>query len=176
MRLWRELHGLTQNYFEIFSLPVAYTIDMNSLNQHYRLIQKSVHPDRFITGTDAEKQQSLIKSTQVNDAYQTLKDSVKRASYLIRLHYDKEESGLPPEFLMQQMEWEEELEDANEEQSLQLLSDKIEADKKIIENVLVVTLDEKKDWESALSHLSKLKFLTKLAGKIQQKTFALDVS
>ena len=92
---------------------MAYLIDSDSLNKNYRLIQKSVHPDRFISATEVEKQQSLIKSTQVNDAYQTLKDPVKRAAYLIGLHYDQDETSLPPEFLMQQMEWEEELEECS---------------------------------------------------------------
>ncbi|MBT5411322.1 Fe-S protein assembly co-chaperone HscB [Methylophilaceae bacterium] len=166
---------MTQNYFEIFGLPMAYLIDSDSLNKNYRLIQKSVHPDRFISATEVEKQQSLIKSTQVNDAYQTLKDPVKRAAYLIGLHYDQDETSLPPEFLMQQMEWEEELEECSDEPKMQSLFNRIDEEKKTIEDCLQTALN-KKDWGLSLGMLGKLKFLTSLSIKIQQKIFLMDNS
>ena len=95
---------MTQNFFETFNLPVLFNIDIDMLNHQYRTLQKTIHPDRFVNATDAEKKQSLQKSTQINDAYQVLKDPIKRASHIISLHQVLKENTLPPDFLMQQME------------------------------------------------------------------------
>ena len=117
------------------------------LNHQYRTLQKTIHPDRFVNATDAEKKQSLQKSTQINDAYQVLKDPIKRASHIISLHQVLKENTLPPDFLMQQMEWEEEFETINDLEQVQLFSDKIEGEKKMLMDLVAMDLDEKKDWE-----------------------------
>lgn len=100
-------------------------MDTKLLDQQYRIIQKTVHPDRFINATDLEQKQSLHKSTQINNAYQTLKNPIKRASYIIRLYFKGKENTLPSDFLMQQMQWEEELEEANNLEVLQTFMRKI---------------------------------------------------
>jgi molecular chaperone HscB len=167
---------LTQNFFETFNLPVLFNIDIDMLNHQYRTLQKTIHPDRFVNATDAEKKQSLQKSTQINDAYQVLKDPIKRASHIINLHQVFKENTLPPDFLMQQMEWEEELETINDLEQIQLFSDKIEEEKKILMELLAMDLDEKKDWESATNVIGKLKFITNLFLRIQQKKLLMDKS
>ena len=167
---------MTQNFFETFNLPIFFNVDIDMLNHQYRTLQKTIHPDRFINATDAEKKQSLQKSTQINDAYQVLKDPIKRASHIINLHQVLKENALPPDFLMQQMEWEEELETINDLEKIQLFSDKIEEEKKILIELLAMDLDEKKDWESATNIVGKLKFITNLFLRIQQKKLSMDKS
>ena len=167
---------MTQNFFETFNLPVLFNIDIDMLNHQYRTLQKTIHPDRFVNATDAEKKQSLQKSTQINDAYQVLKDPIKRASHIISLHQVLKESALPPDFLMQQMEWEEEFETINDLEQIRLFSDTIEEEKKILMELLAMNLDEQKDWESATNIISKLKFITNLFLRIQQKKLSMDKS
>ena len=167
---------MTQNFFETFNLPVLFNIDIDMLNHQYRTLQKTIHPDRFVNATDAEKKQSLQKSTQINDAYQVLKDPIKRASHIISLHQVLKESALPPDFLMQQMEWEEEFETINDLEQVQLFSDKIDGEKKILMDLLAMDLDKKKDWESATNIIGKLKFITNLFLRIQQKKLSMDNS
>ena len=167
---------MTQNFFETFNLPVLFNIDIDMLNHQYRTLQKTIHPDRFVNATDAEKKQSLQKSTQINDAYQVLKDPIKRASHIISLHQVLKENTLPPDFLMQQMEWEEEFETINDLEQVQLFSDKIDGEKKILMDLLAMDLDEKKDWESATNIIGKLKFITNLFLRIQQKKLSMDNS
>jgi molecular chaperone HscB len=167
---------LTQNFFETFNLPVLFNIDIDMLNHQYRTLQKTIHPDRFVNATDAEKKQSLKKSTQINDAYQVLKDPIKRASHIISLHQVLKENTLPPDFLMQQMEWEEEFETINDLEQIQLFSDKIDGEKKMLMDLLAMDLDEKKDWESATNIIGKLKFITNLFLRIQQKKLSMDNS
>ena len=167
---------MTQNFFDIFNLPVLFNIDIDMLNHQYRTLQKTIHPDRFVNATDAEKKQSLQKSTQINDAYQVLKDPIKRASHIISLHQVLKENTLPPDFLMQQMEWEEEFETINDLEQVQLFSDKIDGEKKMLMDLLAMDLDEKKDWESATNIIGKLKFITNLFLRIQQKKLSMDNS
>ena len=167
---------MTQNFFDTFNLPVLFNIDIDMLNHQYRTLQKTIHPDRFVNATDAEKKQSLQKSTQINDAYQVLKDPIKRASHIISLHQVLKENTLPPDFLMQQMEWEEEFETINDLEQVQLFSDKIDGEKKMLMDLLAMDLDEKKDWESATNIIGKLKFITNLLLRIQQKKLSMDNS
>ena len=167
---------MTQNFFDTFNLPVLFNIDIDMLNHQYRTLQKTIHPDRFVNATDAEKKQSLQKSTQINDAYQVLKDPIKRASHIISLHQVLKENVLPPDFLMQQMEWEEEFEIINDLEQVQLFSDKIDGEKKMLMDLLAMDLDEKKDWESATNIIGKLKFITNLFLRIQQKKLSMDNS
>ena len=167
---------MTQNFFETFNLPVLFNIDIDMLNHQYRTLQKTIHPDRFVNATDAEKKQSLQKSTQINDAYQVLKDPIKRASHIISLYQVVKENALPPDFLMQQMEWEEEFETINDLEQVQLFSDKIDGEKKMLMDLLAMDLDEKKDWESATNIIGKLKFITNLFLRIQQKKLSMDNS
>jgi|TARA_B110001469_G_scaffold66761_1_gene63701 molecular chaperone HscB len=156
-----------QNYFELFNLPEKFQIDSVKLQENYRLIQKEIHPDRFATSTENEKTQSMIKSTQVNDAYQTLKSTTKRAKYILSLHKSVEKITLPPDFLMQQMEWEEHLEDI-EKNNKELDQFKLAINKKYKEYSLLLSkqIDNDQNWNEAAITIDKLYFVEKLLHKI----------
>jgi|TARA_B110000240_G_scaffold88521_1_gene100572 molecular chaperone HscB len=158
---------VTQNYFELFNLPEKFQIDSVKLQENYRSIQKEIHPDRFATSTENEKTQSMIKSTQVNDAYQTLKSTTKRAKYILSLHKSVEKITLPPDFLMQQMEWEEHLEDI-EKNNKELDQFKLAINKKYEEYSLLLSkqIDNDQNWNEAAITIDKLYFVEKLLHKI----------
>jgi molecular chaperone HscB len=158
---------VTQNYFELFNLPEKFQIDSVKLQENYRSIQKEIHPDRFATSTENEKTQSMIKSTQVNDAYQTLKSTTKRAKYILSLHKSVEKITLPPDFLMQQMEWEEHLEDI-EKNNKELDQFKLAINKKYEEYSLMLStqIDNDQNWNEAAITIDKLYFVEKLLHKI----------
>ena len=71
-----------QNHFELFQLPQQFTLDANALDGAYHEVQNRVHPDKFINATDAEKRVAMHWATRANEAYQTLKDVLKRAASL----------------------------------------------------------------------------------------------
>jgi len=141
---------LTQNYFELFNLPERFQLDLEILQENYRAIQKEIHPDRFATSSENEKVQSMIKSTQANDAYQTLKSPIKRAKYILSLHKSIEKITLPPDFLMQQMEWEEHLEDIEKNNS-ELAQFKLTINKKYEEyfSLISTQIDHDQNWSDA---------------------------
>ncbi|MGV8891403.1 MAG: Fe-S protein assembly co-chaperone HscB [Burkholderiaceae bacterium] len=105
-----------QNHFDLFQLPQQFKIDASALDIAYHEVQNRVHPDKFVNATDAEKRVAMQWATRANEAYQTLKDSLKRAAYLCELHgidlQTESNTAMPVAFLMQQMEWREALDDA----------------------------------------------------------------
>ena len=105
-----------QNHFELFNLPQQFAVDAGALDSAYRDVQSRVHPDKFVSATDAEKRVAMQWATRANEAYQTLKNPQKRAQYLCELNgvdlQTESNTAMPMAFLMQQMEWREELGDA----------------------------------------------------------------
>lgn len=108
--------NFNQNYFEIFGLPVAYDVDLGLLSDRFLELQKEVHPDRFASRTEQEKRLAMQWATLLNSANDTLKSPLKRAIYLLQLGGIELEDNpqLPPEFLMEQIELREQLEDIEE--------------------------------------------------------------
>jgi molecular chaperone HscB len=139
------------------------------LQENYRAIQKEIHPDRFATSSENEKVQSMIKSTQANDAFQTLKSPIKRAKYILSLHKSVEKITLPPDFLMQQMEWEEHFETI-EKNSSELTEFKSTINKKYKEYSLLIStqIDDDQNWSDAAISIDKLYFIEKLLQKINK--------
>ena len=160
---------MTQNYFELFNLPEKFQIDLEMLQENYRAIQKEIHPDRFATSSENEKVQSMIKSTQANDAFQTLKSPIKRAKYILSLHKSVEKITLPSNFLMQQMEWEEHFETI-EKNSSELTEFKSTINKKYKEYSLLIStqIDDDQNWSDAAISIDKLYFIEKLLQKINK--------
>lgn len=105
------MFDFSKNHFELFGLPVGFQIDTDELASRYRELQKVVHPDRFAAADAHSQRLSLQNATRVNEAFQTLKDPMRRAGYLLALRgIDVEQQTLDdPAFLMQQMEWREAL-------------------------------------------------------------------
>jgi molecular chaperone HscB len=102
----------TQNYFELFGLPVAFDVDGQALAERYRELHRVVHPDRYASAGERERRLSMQGATLLNEAFQTLKDPLRRAQYLLRLRGAPEAPAggqVAPDFLMQQMALREEL-------------------------------------------------------------------
>src|SRR5947208_14405041 len=110
--------GLLHSHFELFGLAPVFGLDKEVLEKAYRDIQSQVHPDRFAHAGDAERRASLQWTTRVNEAFQVLKNPVKRARHLLELQgvdvAFETNTAMPPEFLMQQMELREKLEEAKD--------------------------------------------------------------
>lgn len=96
------------NYFEIFGVEEKFSVDLDALTQRYQSIQKSVHPDRYAHASSQEQLLAAKKSTLVNDAYQTLKNPLKRGEYMLELRGvempSEQASFSDNAFLMRQME------------------------------------------------------------------------
>jgi len=73
------------DYFSFFGLPRKLNIDTAALEREFYALSRKLHPDVYVRSADQERDWSLQKSSQLNDAYRTLKDPVGRTEYLLRL-------------------------------------------------------------------------------------------
>jgi molecular chaperone HscB len=158
---------VNQNFFDLLQLPKAFVIDLKKLDQNYQSIQKEIHPDRFASLGDDTKLESIKKTAQVNDAYQTLKSPIRRAEYLLQLHgvniHDEKYTAVPQDFLMQQMEWREELETHKQDKlALEKLAADIQKNKKQMINQLPAFFDNKDDLNDAIKTTRELNFIEKI--------------
>ncbi len=96
------------NYFQLFDIEISFDVDFNQLSQTYQTLQKAVHPDRFAHASSQAQLLAVHKSAEINDAYQTLKQPLKRAEYILTLRGvempNEQKSFSDTRFLMQQME------------------------------------------------------------------------
>ena len=109
---------MQQNYFELFHLPVSFDVDTDDLANRHRAIIARVHPDQFANKSAMEQRVALQWATFANEAFDTLKSPIARAQYLLKLNapelaVEGARVNLPHEFLMQQMQWREALEEGD---------------------------------------------------------------
>jgi molecular chaperone HscB len=171
----------SRNHFELFGLPARYRFDASTLDQAYRALQSQVHPDAAAGGTDAERRVALQSSARVNEAYQALRDPVRRAQYLLGLHgietVNERDTVLPIDFLEQQLERREAASDAQhagDEVALGALLAAVRGEALAIEEQLAHTLDGEQAYGAARTRVRELTFLAKLADDIDAMLGAID--
>jgi molecular chaperone HscB len=159
-----------QNHFDLFGLSPLFSIEGEALERSYREIQSKVHPDRFAHAGDAERRASLQWTTRVNEAYRTLKDPVQRARHILELHgvdvAFETNTAMPPEFLMQQMELRESLEQARTPASLDEMRKRLRQEKLQLQNQIAEAIDSRKNYADAAGLVRKLQFLDRLDEEI----------
>jgi molecular chaperone HscB len=110
-----------RDYFAIFSLPRKLWIEMNALEQKFLQMSWKLHPDNFVNASEAERESSLRRSSELNDAYRTLKEPVARVEYLLAIEGARQEGEqkqqVPPELLEEVFELNESLDELREAQA-----------------------------------------------------------
>ena len=170
---------MTQNFFTLLNLPEAFVVDLKKLDQHYQAIQKEIHPDRFASLNDETKMESVKKTAQVNDAYQTLKSSIRRAEYLLHLYgfdiNDEKYTAVPQDFLLQQMEWREELEThAKNKEALEKLASVVAIKKNQKIDLLPAYFDKKNNLPEAIKITRELNFIEKIEQHISDALIEIN--
>ena len=164
----------------MFGLPARFAVDAAALDTAFREVQAQVHPDRHAAAGDAGRRVAMQWSTRANEAYQTLKDPLKRATYLLHLRGQdigaENNTAMEPAFLMQQMEWREAVEDATAAKNvdaLDVLLRDMREDKKSRYGKLGALLDSGAD-APAVEAVRQLMFVDKLEDEIRQSLEELD--
>lgn len=105
----------SKNFFELFGLVTGFELDEKLLHERWQNLQKAVHPDRFVSGSDAERRYSMQAASLINEAHKVLRSPIDRAGYLLKLRdidLDVEtDTRMAPDFLMDQMELRERIDD-----------------------------------------------------------------
>ena len=172
------------NYFELFNIPESFDVDLSVLPQTYQQLQRLTHPDKFASGSEQQKLLAIQKNAQVNDAYSVLKSPLARAEYLLSLRgidlQHEQQTIKDTTFLMQQMEWREELAEIADRtdplSALESLEDeinqKIKSDLTKLRSFL--ESDEEMAEQSAANIIRQLKFLYKMLSEIELKVDVLS--
>jgi molecular chaperone HscB len=163
------------NYFELFGLPTQFHLDGSLLSSQFRELQKRFHPDNFATASERDRLVAVQKASEINDAYQTLKNEIRRAEYLLMLQgldlRSEQQTMQDPEFLMEQMLLREELEalesDTDAHDKLIGFEGKVSTMYKTQLTDLREKL-EQSQWELAAHSVRKLKFIAKLRNEIER--------
>jgi molecular chaperone HscB len=71
------------DYFSFFGLPRKLEMDEAVLEREYYALSRKLHPDVYSRASTREQAWSLEKTSQLNDAYRTLRDPILRTEYLL---------------------------------------------------------------------------------------------
>ncbi|WP_375055519.1 co-chaperone HscB [Zobellella sp. DQSA1] len=163
------------NYFELFGLPVQFALDSQALAGTYRQLQMQFHPDKFASRPERERLLAVQRAAQINDAFTTLKQPLNRAEYLLSLYgidiRAEQQTLKDPLFLMQQMEWREQLETIPEANDVFGAIMAFERELGLVSAELFNELERQLDtscWQEAADTVRKLKFMTKLHAELER--------
>lgn len=167
-------------HFALFDLQPAFDIDQNQLSARYRELARKVHPDRFADAGEAEQRHAIEQSANLNEAYQTLKMPSRRARYLLTLQGRElplEATVQDPAFLMQQMQWREELEALQEEADLAGVASfkaRLKQAQQTLNDRFAILWKDDSQREEAERLVRRMQFLDKLTQEVRQLEERLD--
>lgn len=175
-----SLSSLSDSHFVLFGLPEQFALDADALDHAYRAVQAQVHPDRFAAAGEAQKRVAMQWATRANEAYQTLRDPLKRATYLLHLRGidvgAENNTAMEPAFLMQQMEWREAIEDAvgaKNVDALDALAAELRDDERVRLSKLGVLLDSGSN-QPAAEAVRQLMFVERVAAEVDSQIERLE--
>ncbi len=160
------------DHFALFDLPPRFAIDEAALEQAYRRVQGQVHPDRFAAAGAAERRVAMQWAARANEAFRTLRSPVARAAYLCERHgqpIDAESNtAMPAEFLMQQMQWREELDEARggDSGAARALAREVEQRRSEVLARVASALDERHDFADAAAGVRELHFIDRFRDEL----------
>lgn len=169
---------LDDDDFALFGLPRRHALDRAALDARWRALQAEVHPDRFAADGAAAQRVAMQWSVRVNEAYRRLKDPLTRGAYLCTLagaDIDAERNtAMPVDFLQQQMEWREALDDAGTQAEVQAIDDRVAAQERELFESLEQQLDAQHDAAAAARIVRALMFVRRFREDIGRRLDALD--
>lgn len=161
------------NYFDLFNLNQKFSIDKDSLEKKYKEIQKVIHPDKFAQSDSFTLNQAHDASSLVVHAYNILRDDFKRGNYLLNLKGYENINEITAtikdkKFLMQFMDFQERIDEAETKEELMEIKAKIDQEIKSLTNELDKNF-EIEQLEKALEILKSIKFNLSLLESINNK-------
>jgi molecular chaperone HscB len=160
------------DYFALFQLKPQFKIDRQALESAYLTVQQKVHPDMHAQASDSDKRVSMQLSALANSAYRTLMNPIQRGLYMCaRNGVDPQletNTAMPAQFLMQQMEWREALDDVRDQPSkLDDLYKEVELTRANLLKEVEATIDEANNYELAATQLRALLFIDKFGAELE---------
>ena len=165
--------SLRDDDFTLFGLRPGFALDRAALDERWKALQRQAHPDRFAVQGVAAQRVAMQWSVRINEAYQRLKDPLKRAAYWCELQgapiQAHSNTAMPAAFLMQQMEWREALDDADSAEAVESLLDQTQAAHRAMLAELERVIDQQRDAPEAARQVRALMFVERFADELHAR-------
>ncbi|XP_061459489.1 iron-sulfur cluster co-chaperone protein HscB isoform X1 [Rhineura floridana] len=158
--------------FRLMGCKRTFQVDQGRLQQRFRSLQRALHPDYFSQRPQTEQDFSKQHSSLVNKAYRTLLNPLSRGLYLLELNGIELVKGTDteadPEFLLEIMEINEKLSDANNDAKIEEMENFIAAKQEALTKGVRRAFDQD-DLQEAKKLLAKMKYFANLEEKLKRK-------
>jgi molecular chaperone HscB len=159
------------DHFALLALPARFAIDEAALERAHKEVQSKVHPDRHAAASAAGRRVAMQWAARANEAFRTLRSPLSRAQYLCEragvLVDAGSNSAMPAEFLVQQMNWRESLEDSSRDPaSLDSLESTMKSERDRLIAEIGQAIDERGDHAAASQLVRQLMFVERFAEDI----------
>ena len=170
---------LDDDDFTLFGLPQRHALDRTQLDERWRQLQGEVHPDRFAAEGGAAQRIAMQWAVRVNEAYQRLKDPLRRAAYLCEqrgVAIDAERNtAMPKSFLVQQLQWREALAEADDLAQVEQLDAEVAGTERALLADVQRRLDEQNDVAGAAADVRALMFVSRFRQDIERRLDSIDI-
>jgi molecular chaperone HscB len=170
--------NLQSSDFELFGLPERFEQDRGAIDARWKELQRQAHPDRFASQGAAALRVAMQWSVRINEAYQRLKEPGKRAAYLCELRgapiNAENNTAMPAQFLVEQMEWREALDDAQGEKELDVLDEQLSRARNQALQRIGKLLDEQHDAHAAAQQVRALMFIERFGRDVEARLEQLE--
>ena len=165
--------NLQSNDFELFGLTQKFSQDRVAIDARWKALQREAHPDKFGAQSASAQRTAMQWSVRINEAYQRLKDPLKRAAYLCEVNgvpvNAENNTTMPASFLMQQIEWREALDEAKTVENLDEIALKTnEYGRKQLLNI-EQAIDAQHNFKLAVEHVRGLMFVERFASEVDAR-------
>jgi molecular chaperone HscB len=165
--------NLSSSDFELFGLPDRFAQDSAAIDARWKELQREVHPDKFAAQGPSAQRVAMQWSVRVNEAYQRLRNPLKRAAYLCERRgapiNAESNTAMPGEFLIQQMAWREELEAARSEGDLEQVNAELAQARTDTLGRIETLLDETGDAAAAARQVRAMMFIERFAHDVEAR-------
>lgn len=165
--------NLQSDDFELFGVPQRFAQDRAALDARWKELQREAHPDKFAAQGAAAQRVAMQWSVRINEAYQRLKDPLRRAAYLCELSgapiNAHDNTAMPADFLIQQMDWREALDDARDTDAVQALQREVLRSREEALSRCAVLLDQEHDTAQAVGVVRSLMFIERFCADIDAR-------
>jgi molecular chaperone HscB len=168
-----SVSSLTDNDFQIFGVPEQYEQSLPELDTKWKALQREAHPDKFAAQGATAQRLAMQWSVRINEAYQRLKDPLKRAAYLCELRgapiNAENNTAMPTAFLMQQIEWREQADEATSAAQIEALLAEVSESKQGLLAQCGQALDKENASDAASSLVRSLMFIEKFESELEDR-------
>jgi molecular chaperone HscB len=173
------------DYFALFEMPRKLWIEMSALEQKFLQLSWKLHPDNFVNASEQERDLSLQRSSELNDAYRALRDPIGRVEYLLGIEGSRKEGEhkqqAPPELLEEVFELNESLDELRDAKAsgddLSALKSQLQAAERNFQEKLGQVDGQlqaaAREWDAALTGdaVTRKKIITRLNELLNRRSY-----